>query len=242
MAPVAKEQAATNSPLVTVTSAGDTQMPSSTWQQLPNHRGDHFKLAVLISQLPVNLVVVKPDLPAKPDEHEGKYMMGGEPVYSEEEGRTFKMTAARKKTEWGPLRSHCYSCYWKCVLFALKQLHGTDKGNSLTSGKTERASDVATDDRTSKGSCFQTLEPNLSSKQGGPTMTERGGEGSLIPIGSNDMNAVIEVCLSAGLDLADDEVPAVIECLCVLLPKVGTLYNCTYREVTLLVLCIFLGN
>ena len=200
-----KKQAATYDTHLTTTIGNDAQMPLlSTWHQSPDSRGCHLELALYISQLPINLVVVKPDLPAKQDKHEGKRSV-------------FKLTAARKKIEWGPLISHCYSCYWKCILFTLEQLYKGGSSGLTNMVTTNKASDVNTEDITSKSgktkyfSLSHTLEPSLRE-------TERGH--SLIPIGSNDMNALIGVCLSSGLNLADDEVPTVIHCLCLLLPEV----------------------
>lgn len=228
LAPSAKDHPATHDTLATKTADTDAQLSLSACQKLhvTDPKGDNFELAQLISQLPINLVVIKPDMPAKQNEHDGSE--GGE--LEEEEGRSsiFKLTAARKKIEWGPLISHCYSCYWKCVLFTLKQLHPLDKDScSLTNGRTNRAYDNSTQDKTSKASCSwlpHTLGPNLSGRccdSGsvyGSEWSQRGQ--SLIPVGSNDVNAIIEACLSTGLDLADNEVPTVVECLCVLLPEV----------------------
>lgn len=230
-----KKQAATHNTHLTTTVDHGVQMPSSTWQQSSDSKGD-FELALLISQLPINLIVVKPDLPAKRDEYEGPGSGEGELAHSEEEAErtnVLKLTAARKKTEWGPLISHCYSCYWRCILFTLKQLHPLDKDSSygLTNGRTERVSTANTEaipSENSKGD-YLSLSHTSGPSLWGRCSSEQSQRGQpLIPIASNDMNALIEVCLSCGLDLADDEVPAVIHCLCVLFPQVNMLHTCTY--------------
>ena len=233
VASLAKIQAATHNTHLTTTIDCGVQMPLSMWQQSPDSKGD-FELALLISQLPINLIVMKPDLPAKQDECEGLGSGEGKLAHDEVEAeRTsiLKLTAARKKTEWGPLISHCYSCYWRCILFTLKQLHSLDKDSScgLTNGRTERASNANTEAITSENSKGNYL--SLSHTPSGPSLwgrcsSEQSQRGQpLIPIASNDVNALIEVCLSTGLDLADDEVPTVIHCLCVLLPQVNVLHT-----------------
>ena len=242
MAPPVRNQATTtttHSTHLTTTTDHGIQVPSSTSlpQSLDSKEGN-FELALLISSLPINLVVVKPDLPIKQDVYE--WPGGGEETGG---SNVPKLTAARKKTEWGPLISHCYSCYWRCVLFTLKQLHSQDKDGScdgiiLPYGRrteTERASNVANTEaiasESSKGNNY--FSPSNSRSGSGssllgrcsPGESKRGGQ-SLIPVASNDMNALIEVCLSTGLDLADNEVPTVIGCLQLLLPQVGTYKVC----------------
>ena len=263
MVPLTKNPATTthSTHLATATNRG-VQMSLSTGQQSPESKG-HSDLALLISQLPINLVMVKPDLPVKQDEREGLGGGEGEEMAAHGEvdvGRS-KLTAAKKKTEWGPLISHCYSCYWRCVLFTLKQLHSLDRDSScghltysygdgraqqvpctntdamggesskdsscgLTYpyGSTERAPCANTDTITSKSSedsshCSPSHGSSSLARCSSGQPQGQGGQ-ALIPISSNDTNALIEVCLSSGLDLADDEVPTVIQCLCLLLPQV----------------------
>ena len=239
MAPPVKKEATTttthNTHLTTTTIDHDVQVPLSTSspQSLDSKEGD-YELALLISSLPINLVVVKPDLPVKQDdEYEG--MRDGE-----ETGRSSapKLTAARRKTEWGPLISHCYSCYWRCVLFTLKQIHSRDKDSScggllLAYGRrseTGRASNVANTEAiasesskgsSSKGNKYFSPSNSKSESGSGSSLLSKGGGQSLIPVASNDAYALIEVCLSSGLDLADNEVPTVVHCLQLLLPQVG---------------------
>ena len=238
MAPPAKKEATTTTTthsthFTTTTIDHGVQVPLSTSSPqlhvLDSKEGD-YELALLISSLPINLVVVKPDSPVKQDEYEGTRD-------GEETGRSNapKLTAARKKTEWGPLISHCYSCYWRCVLFTLKQIHSRDKDSScggllLAYGRrseTGRVSNIANTEAitsksssSSKGNNYFSPSNSKSESGSGSSLLSKGGGQSLIPVASNDLYALIEVCLSSGLDLADKEVPTVVHCLQLLLPQV----------------------
>ncbi len=241
MTPLAEKQATTCTTHCTHLTTTIDQPLSTLPQSLDSKRGD-YELALLISSLPINLVVVKPDIPVKRDGYEGPGCGdgggGGGMTHGEEEaGRSgsgvLKLTAAKKKTEWGPLISHCYSCYWRCILFTLKQLHSRDKDSALlfpNGRRTERASGAAnteaiTSERSKGSNYFSPSNSPSGPSPGGrcspeQSKGERGGPSSLIPVASNDMNALIEACLSCGLDLVDKEVPTVILCLQLLLPQV----------------------
>jgi hypothetical protein len=227
-------------------------MPLSTSPQSLDSKKGEFELALLISSLPINLVVAKPDLPVKQDEYEGPGCGEGEGG-GEEVGRSgsvLKLTAAKKKTEWGPLISHCYSCYWRCILFTLKQLHSREKDSGLlfpngNEKRTEKASgatntEAITSERSKGNNYFSPSNSPSGPSPGGRCSPEHskeqsnGERGALIPVASNDMNALIEACLSCGLDLADKEVPTVILCLQLLLPQVSR-----YGIVIVYVVCLY---
>ena len=202
---------------------------------------DWFDLAVSISQLPLNLSLSKPESLSTPATeksfaaHQTSFDKGGSGGNDAP-----KLTAAKKKMEWGPLITHCYSCYWKCVLFSLKHLHSYS--NDLVGGEK-----IGTDaqfrtsygydgkDRSFYPSTSNTSPDQLSAvEQSGTVATSS----STVPIGSNDMNVVIEVCLSR-LDLLDSEVPTIVDCMALLLPKVHTHTHGLIRQFFLYEIALF---
>lgn len=160
----------------------------------------------------MKLVIVRPDSPpptATDVADNGREVVCGKFAG---EGRSLTLTAARRKTEWGPLITHCHSCYWKCVLFTLEQLHSHTVKMDGVSCFPARASDCV-----SRLSSADTARPNFPEKINEDASV--GANEGAVPIGSNDMNVVIEACLGS-LDLLDNEVPTVIQCLSLLLPRV----------------------
>ena len=220
---------------VTTATTSVTHQHLLTQQQLS---GFHGELAASLSRLPLNLVIVRPDLTtaaATDSAHprDSSSMLDGERreiVCGDQvdEGKSLKMTATKRKTEWGPLVTHCYSCYWKCVLFSLKYLHSSIGRNRMF-GEASHYSPAT------KG--VQPTHSHLSSSKMDPNFSEMGSSigdmsEAVIPIGNNDMNVVIGECLN-NLDTLDSEVPVVIHCLSLLLPKV-----CVFICVHCVLICI----
>ena len=206
-------------------SASVTTATSLTHQHLLTQQqlsGFHGELAVLFSRLPLNLVIVRPDSTYAASATDcvcprdsNSTSDGEREVVCDnrvDEGRSLKLTAAKRKTEWGPLVTHCYSCYWKCVLFTLKYLHSPIGQNKIFSGVSQAT----------KGA--QLTYSRLSSSKTDSNISEMGSSigdmsEAVIPIGSNDTYVIIGACLN-NLDTLDSEAPILIQCLSLLLPKV----------------------
>ena len=205
-----------NDDIITMATTGDMQSPLLTQQNLSGCHGDQFELATSISRLPLNLVVVKPVLPAAEG---GRSLTGGVVETDEEEGKGyFGVTASKRKTEWGPLITHCYTCYWKCVLFSLQRLHPRPISSEKMGGASlmlSQSSDII-DTPFSSPSTLSDPAKNLSG-----IISSVGAKGPAVPIGSNDMNVIIEVCLGS-LDLLDEGLSSAIDSLTALLPEVRT--------------------
>lgn len=209
----------TSSSSASVTTA--TSITLLTQQELS---GWHGELAASMSQLPLNLVIVRPDSTCAATVVDSVHtqdfrMTDGEReiVYDDdqvEKGRSLKLTAAKRKTEWGPLVTHCYSCYWKCVLFTLKHLHSAIGWKKNLGGASYCS--LATKEARPSHLSSSKVDSNFSeiNKSSISDVSE-----AVIPIGDNDMNVVIEACLGS-LDVLDSEVPILIQCLSLLLPKV----------------------
>ena len=211
--------------LINVTTGnGATDTESTQLNLLTQQKhGFRYNLALSISQLPLNIVLSKPESCSTPATSSDG-LMGGDLDRGGGEGSAPTLIAAKRKTEWGPLITHCYSCYWKCVLFSLKQLHSP----GLVGGEEEEVGGVSHFLATSLDRGAQTFHSLSSPTTSGPCWSSAaeqretaGVSGSLVPIGSNDMNAVIKVCLES-LDLVDSEVPTVVDSIATLLPKVHT--------------------
>lgn len=207
----------------------DDQLSVLSHQSLPGHScdGDQFELVRSISQLPMNLAIIRPDSSStvtSTADVEGRGLLSKVEVVGERKIESdvasrggIKLTASRRKTEWGPLITHCYSCYWRCVLFAVKRLHVrppfSGKGLGGASCRPHPPPPGSADGNAPSKS--------LSSSMAHLTLINAdGASSSLVPIGSNDMNVVIEACLGM-LDLLEEELPSVIDCLSVFLPEVS---------------------
>ena len=194
----------------TITAKHSSHTPLLSNRQLSSPR-ERLELAVSISHLPINLVLMKPDLPPTGGAVETIKITARNLKGGGDKGKSFNVTAARKKKEWGPLVTYSYSCYWKCVLFALKLLHSVDKD----AADAEVSDAFPSEDGYSSSSNANRLQ-SISSEDNSTIIETKG---RLLPIGSNDLNALADVCISS-LDVADEEVATIIDCLSVLLPKV----------------------
>lgn len=219
--PSAHDTSGSNASVTTATNV--THQHLLTRQQLS---GFHGELAASLSRLPLNLVIVRPDSTSTATAMDSVHARDSsstldgerETVYDNrvDEEKSLKLTAAKRKTEWGPLITHCYSCYWKCVLFALKHLHSPIDRNRIFCGASYYSPTTKGAQPTYYTSCSSSSKTD---SQVGSSIDDMNK--AVFPIGSNDMNVVIGACLNI-LDMLDSEVPIVIQCLSLLLPKVYT--------------------
>ena len=139
-------------------------------QESPQLEGAASSLVACISKLPADMKIRKPtdvQPPSLPDSEN------------------------QKQIDWGPLISHSFISYWKCILYTLRKLYG-DQPTSLEA----------------EGS----VESTKFSSSGGSTAV-----GMLV--GCEDAVALAQVCLDT-LDIAGQSLDIVIECLSLLVPKV----------------------
>ena len=144
---------------------------------------DHCNFSQVVrcfSKLPANLTIVKQD----------RLYHGGQRHSSD----TSTSGENQKPIEWGPLMSHCFLSYWKCILCTLKYLHDNSP-HPFSSG---------------------------SSSSNYPLGAAPHPTDDTVAVGAINVLGLAQCCLDS-LDMAGPDLAVLIECLAVLVPKVQLL-------------------
>ena len=105
-----------------------------------------------------------------------------------------------KQVEWGPLMSHCFLSYWKCILCTLKYLHGNISHPFSSTSGSSSSSDYPL----------------------GAAPHPTTDCGDTIAVGAMNVLELAQCCLDS-VDVAGQDLAVLIECLSVLVPKVQLL-------------------
>ena len=144
---------------------------------------DHCNFSQVVrcfSKLPANLTIVKQE----------QLYHGGQRHSSD----TSTSGENQKPIEWGPLMSHCFLSYWKCILCTLKYLHDNSP-HPFSSG---------------------------SSSSNYPLGAAPHPTDDTVAVGAINVLGLAQCCLDS-LDMAGPDLAVLIECLAVLVPKVQLL-------------------
>lgn len=156
----------------------DLQNPSS---DLTHNHCNFSQVVRCFSKLPANLNIVKQEELRGGQRHFSDTSTGGE---------------NNKQVEWGPLMSHCFLSYWKCILCTLKYLHGNSPHPFNSGSSSDYPLGAAPHPTTD---CVDT-----------------------IAVGAMNVLELAQCCLDS-LDVAGQDLAVLIECLSVLVPKVQLL-------------------